>query len=425
MNKYLPYFIIAKNKVDSVLNGEITLSSAIPSEFKFVLEKYVNEDEKCDLHTQLKNGELIDLSDFSSKVLVLYQCKPDERLKTFGDVAIVIKNPELFFFRLNKANNIKYPNLKYLYAEDIYYDDKLYENNIKNEIFNPFIKRKTENWKQESIIVSRVKPSVIVENLDLKDDILLIPEGIRDIAEAINLNDCFDAFIVNEPQEKFPLITNIEISVSGNIQDIVPEKEHIDKLHNILGNEWQPITRLITSPDGKREVPCLSFISDTEEIQFLVNTILLKIFKDDCFAIEPHISSAIEFYENILKFIEIEYDTAFSTPYITIVADIGEVSEKYKDNQELDIKRSFFKKGLIYSFRLCINSLITNGKFGIPHSTGRHWMLQEQIFVPEKTLWYNSEKIIAFYNKATDEIREQMESFVGKDVPELLLNTVI
>ena len=131
MNKYLPYFIIAKDKVDSVLNGEITLSSAIPSEFKFVLEKYLNEDEKCDLHTQLKNGELIDLSDFSSKVLVLYQCKPDERLKTFGDVAIVIKNPELFFLRLNKANNIKYPNLKSLYAEDIYYDDKLYENNIK------------------------------------------------------------------------------------------------------------------------------------------------------------------------------------------------------------------------------------------------------------------------------------------------------
>ena len=54
MNKYLPYFIIAKDKVDSVLNGEITLSSAIPSEFKFVLEKYGNEDEKCDLHTQLK-----------------------------------------------------------------------------------------------------------------------------------------------------------------------------------------------------------------------------------------------------------------------------------------------------------------------------------------------------------------------------------
>ena len=52
-------------------------------------------------------------------------------------------------------------------------------------------------------------------------------------------------------------------------------------------------------------------------------------------------------------------------------------------------------------------------------------MLKEQIIVPEKTLWYNSEKIISFYTKAANEILAKMENFVGKDVPDLLLITGI
>ena len=445
---YLPYIVTTKENAESFLDGMISFTSIIPEEFKTIPDAYPMDYLKLGLKRQLQDRAIVDLSDFSSSALILFTCKPDERLQQFGDTIIVITRPEIFFQQLNTVNDQMYPNLKYLFASEVIYDDELFDENIRNQVLNPFVHHSVDAWKKEIMILSRVKPSIALSERKT-DDLFIIPEGIRDIAvemvlesaiDDLTKNGKFSVFQIEIPEEAYPMLTGIEISISGNIQYIKPEKEWIEKLRNSFGDDWEAITRIVVSPDGKSEVPCLGFTNRTTTVVFQVNTIWFS------FAIDPHsysdncsdtyndnhgdvhsdrdicagntydISKCFELVDKVVRRTEKICTTSFAYPSIILTSDMGEVTGAYIRNKELEIRKSVDYRGLIHWYGLAINNLVKPGLFGLLQVGKNHWMLREQLISPDNTLWYDAEKILAFFRKAYKEIWAHMNELSSKDI---------
>lgn len=423
--KYLPYIVTTKDKADTIMDGEIPFTPIIPNEFADIPSLYPLEYLKRGITQQLEDGAIVDLSDFSSTAMTMLTCKPDERIRQYGDTAIVITAPQVFFQRLCSVNDVKYPNLKYMYASDVIYDDGMYDENIGSQVCNPCVHRKADEWKQEVIILSRVKQSIALKDNVKGDDIFTIPEGIRDIAVEVDIGkingddesvwnnaiDRFENYKIDMEEESYPLLTGVEISVSGNIQEICPETVWIEKLKMAFDDRWQPFTRVLASFDGKSEVPCLGFTNGMDEVLFSVNTMSFR------FAVGNPMHQYLATVSKVIALVETECKTRFCNPSIILTANMGDVTGEYVKNREFEIKKSVFDRGITRWYGLSINNRVkTSVFFGIPQCGKKQWMLREQAASFDNTLWYDKERIDQFLGQASDEIRTHMSSLVSTDV---------
>lgn len=423
MTKYLPYIVTTKDKADAIMEGAIPFKPVIPNEFADIPSLYPFEYLKQGIKQQLKDGVIVDLSDFSSTAMTMLTCKLDERIRQYGDTAIVITDPPAFFQRLCSVNNEKYPNLKYMFASDVIYDDGMFDKNIRSQVCNPCVHRKEDAWKQEVIVLSRVKPSIILKDNVKNDDIFIIPEGIRDIAVEVDIGKIdgsgesawvdavhrFETYKIDIVEESYPMITGVEISVSGNIQDIRPETVWIEKLKKAFDDSWQPFTK-VQSFDGKSEVPCLGFTNGIDEVLFAVNTISFR------FVAGNPMYQFLATVSKVIAFVEAELKTYFCNPSIILTANMGDVTGEYVKNLEFEIKKSVFDRGIIRWYGLSINSMVKMDAFGILQCSKRQWMLREQAASFDNTLWYDSKKIEQFLGQASDEIWTHISSLVSTDV---------
>ena len=436
----LPYIITTKYRARSFMDGKIPFASIIPEEFRNIPNSYPMDYLKLGIKQQLQDRIIVDLSDFSSSALTLFTVKPDERLQQYGDTVIVITRPQKFFQMLNTVNAQLYPNLKYLFASDVIYDDELFEENIANLIINPFIHRSEEAWKQEVIILSRVKPTVILTGA--KEEQFIIPDGIRDVAVELDLTSAIktglsDYQYLEKEVMTYPMLTGIKISISGNIQDIKPKKVWIEMLRNSFEDNWKPITRIVTSPDGKSEVPCLGFTDGYNTVVFQVNTISFSI------AVVPHsgsdknvhscllegdslgdITKCIKLVDKVIRCVKDICATSFAYPSIILTSDMGEVTGAYTKNKGFELRRSFEDRGLIHWYGLAINNLVKPGVFGLPQAGKNHWMLREQLVSPDNTLWYDADEILAFFRKAYEDIWAHMNELTAKNIVSKITNSI-
>lgn len=421
---YLPYIITTQDKAESFLNGEIQFYPIVPDEFKSIPNHYTLDYLKRGTKQQLKDGAIVDLSDFSSTALTLFTCEPDERMRRYGDTVIVITKPRILFERLNTVNDRMYPNLKYLFASDVICDDGLFEENIRNQVLNPFIHRSADAWKQEVMILSRVKPSIILTDVT-NGDIFIIPDGICDIAVVMNINEAIKGGLAEYQhgtvEDVYPMLTDIEISVSCNIQDIKPENGWIDKLKTDICDDWQPITRVITSPDGKSEVPCLGFTDGANAIVFQVNTIRFNFARSS--NDRPWYNlKFIDIVEKVIRRAGEVCDTSFCNPSIILTSDMGELTGDFIRNKEFELRKTVDDRGLIHWYLLSINNLVRPGIFGVPQAGRNHWMFKEQIMSLDNILWYDANRILAFYKQAYEEIWTHMNRLSPEDIVYKIIN---
>lgn len=428
MRNYLPFYITTEEDAKRMMMGHVSFAPAIPE--GYCRKNYYNSiiaespNYRLGVAEQFKSGAIIDLSDFSSSILTLFQLEynadgflaPDPRLKEQGDTAVVITDPAEFFIRLQKANDTKYPDLKRLYAQDVVYDDVIYYNNLSDDVFNPFIHRADDSWKKETIIISRVKELISLDQGICIGDSFQIPNGLHDIAVVIPIEDLYSEKVLrwNLPANitevsKPPVITDTTIRVSGNIQDISPKEEWIKQFQYVLDSaNWQPITKMITSSDGKSVVPCLTFVNSMtgDEIKLMVNTCEFTF----------HGVYTISIFEKTLALIEQETKTRFCNPSIVIGADMGEITGQQKYNVEFDLRKAISVEGRVHWFGLQKNTLVTTNNFGTFQSELNRWLLREQITIPDLTLWYDKNEIISFIQKASKDISDHLCYLVDKDI---------
>lgn len=259
----------------------------------------------------------------------------DERFSEFGDTAVIILDPEVFYQRICAcyqwmfANNfivevgkIEYKNIFRDYGEwGLYTKEKKYE------------------WQNEVRIAARLRPDLqVLENRKNASPIKAQIGDLSDIAIEVPLKELLDGrwplqitdsqllLRISQCQTPKVGITDYSLLFTGNFEEVGPYEEWItywrEKLHL---DDWTAVTVMEKLQDGKMPVPRLAFIQNNGNGRLFFHY------------------QAVEFHHNPGKDIDFQlanqlcgvlhekYTGKYVPTDCAIVMNLGEVDEKYDD----------------------------------------------------------------------------------------------
>lgn len=178
---------------------------------------------------------------------------PDEKMRQFGDTAVIITNPEEFYQRVVRAYMTALPDRYLVEVGEIVYKD------IWNDFgeWGVFAKEQKYSWQKEVRLAARLRPDIVaLPDAPKPEPVLLDIGALAGIALEISVEDLLNGKLPRELQEpellrkiescqpKSPGLTDTGKLIVGDFGAIYPNQDWIsywtDRLK--LRDDWEPVT---------------------------------------------------------------------------------------------------------------------------------------------------------------------------------------
>lgn len=321
---------------------------ALPEDLKgHILGKYyIAEEEK---HTRIFSMAKLEYDPEGNRYLL-----PNERMREFGDTAVIIVNPEEFYRRLTGACMKAFPDRYIVEMGEITYKD------IGKDFgeWGVFAKERKYSWQKEVRLAARLRPDIVVmPNAPKPEPILLEIGSIADIALAMPVEDLLNGKL--PPKLQAPeLLRKIETCkpkgqgltdkgklIAGDFGAIYPDQSWISYWTERLKlEEWEPVTLLESAVPQGKELPRLAFFHRQGRGKLFFHYQAVEIRENGTF------TSGLS--ELVLEALEERFCGRYAPLCGWFCFNLGEAGKTYED--KLQIAESFSRQqgDILQTFRL-------------------------------------------------------------------------
>lgn len=409
---FLPIIITDEESSKEIMQGHITLSPMVDID----VQKRLFSDLKdvADITAiNIDNGYVCDTSDLKTLSLSLYHLeyrepgfkKLNPKFRNIGDVAVILLNPQAFMQALGWGVSVVFSHLRTLEVATAQYKEISYE----LEHWDMFARPLKESWKKEIFAMARMRPGInAIDEYVASEPVSFDIGDLSEIAICVSVKDLIKGKfperlmqldILTLLQASKPQMSGIQgyvFSVAGNIQEIEPTEEWINRFKGILsGEEWKANTTIDKLVADGAAKPRLIFHS---------------IYGDSIFIGINRIEVRFQFYqenqERLLKdfitLVEKLANTKFCHMQIELNANLGTIKEtKAQRMASFQESKSYIVNNLDVLHRIEADYNLKTNIMGVTGAQ-RAWHYTIQIKTPwnEHLLWYDSKQVIDFWSKA-------------------------
>lgn len=269
----------------------------------------------------------------------------DEKMRQFGDTAVIITNPEEFYQRIVRAYITAFPDRYLVEIGEIVYKD------IWKDFgeWGVFAKEQKYSWQKEVRLAARLRPDIVVlPNAPKPEPVLLDIGALADIALEVPVEDLLNGKLppelqapellrkIESCQPKSPGLTDTGKLIAGDFGAIYPDQEWIsywtDRLK--LKDDWEPVTLLEKAAPQGKELPRLAFFQKQGQGKLFFHYQTIEIHEDETFT-----SGLLEL---VLEALEERFRDRYAPLCSWFHFNLGETGKKYED--KLQIGESFSRQ---------------------------------------------------------------------------------
>ncbi len=299
----------------------------------------------------------------------------------FGDTAVIILKPAVFFERLAKHYAMTFSDTYEIAASEIQYK------NIFKDMgeWGIFAKEEGFQWQKEVRIAAMLRRGIIstresdfcreyTANIgDISDICCMVP--VEDLIEGRFPEEALQQDILEQmtkAHEPPKGLTTHNVSVSGNFLAIAPTKEWIQPIQKILPeSEWNYSTIMEQLAPGAEPIPRLGFFHKDKRLRVLIYSQRILV------EMEEQNACAVKYLLDVLACIEhAGLHTAYNSAVEMTVWNLGNIDSTFlMDKSNYYVQFSRMEKGYQYFF--CLNE----GKMQVSNIFGYQDTLNQWQFI--------------------------------------------
>lgn len=312
---------------------------SLPEDLKdHVLGKYyIAEEEK---HTRIFSMAKLEY-DTERKCYQL----PDEKIRQFGDTAVIITNPEEFYRRLAGAYMTAFPDRYIVEMGEVVYKD------ICKDFgeWGIFAKEQKYGWQKEVRLAARLRPDItVLPNAPKPEPAVVNVGSLADIALEVPVEDLLNGKLPPELQApellwkievcqlKKPGLTDRGKLIAGDFGKIYPDQTWISYWSERLNlkDNWEPVTLLERAAPQGKELPRLAFFQKQGQGKLFFHYQTIEIHENETFT--------CGLLELVLEALEERFRGRYAPLCSWFHFNLGEAGKKYED--KLQIVESFSRQ---------------------------------------------------------------------------------
>lgn len=345
----------------------------------------------------------------------------ESEMQEFGDTAVIILNPQEFFFRLSQAYLLNFPDRFVVEVGDVRYLDMSQDYGY----WGIYAKEKRYEWQKEVRIAARLREDVVTTKSPQSIEPVTLRIGnMQDIAIMVPVQQLLQGQLPEKVYEKEVLerilpcdevpvgITGEAKVIAGDFTAIEPQKEWIQEWQEIFeADMWKPVTVMEqVVPDGAK-TPRLAFfrVGGKGRVYFWRNKLELQL--------EAQPETATELFAQMMELLERKGFSGYCHLLNVFHVNLGEIDDRNAKKAACSEMFSVAQRPYFYTHQLDIAALRHRNVFGLDLYE-RRWHYTLKISTPpeEHMRWYNRADVIAFFRRTDELAVEVCGELQGGDV---------